>query len=467
MPNTKTATIVGPPGPKGDTGDTGATGGTGSAGITGGTGATGPPGPIAVSADSNNAARLGSDGNLLVPASPIPPADATQNGLLRQISGLTTDLVDGTNNTQDFATALKPVIWNVRLNSYNAVGNPNFEVDQKLWPATSPVFSSGNFVLDRWKIEFAGTFTVIRGSQNFAGVIPGTNYRISSQCLTITTGTAQATLGAGHYLTLRTTVEGPSWRELSASGGHSLSLWIALADSMSGSNAFSVTLRDPAQAWSYTKLLNYTSPGLYTIPNIPLWPAGGNFSSRQGVAGYDLIICLGAGSTFTAPADGVWSNGNYLASPGTSNFTVNGAARFSLNFVQHEPGIQCSQFIDLPFWKNLRACQRYFSKSASYGTLLPTSGNNYKWIGTHAQGSVSLRLNIHFPVEMAKAPTVSMYDYLANANQVYIESLGNVAITGLGTIDSAGVGAATLAAVQTATYNGADVLGQWKADTGW
>jgi hypothetical protein len=66
---------------------------------------------------------------LLNPAivSAIPPADATQPGLLNTLSGNATDYVGGDNNCY----SLSPVIWNARLRSYNSLGNPTFEVDQR------------------------------------------------------------------------------------------------------------------------------------------------------------------------------------------------------------------------------------------------------------------------------------------------------------------------------------------------
>ena len=56
-----------------------------------------------------------------------PLADTTQDGLLRKVSGLTTDFVDGTNHCQDLGSGIKLVM--PRL--FNSIGNPTFEVDQR------------------------------------------------------------------------------------------------------------------------------------------------------------------------------------------------------------------------------------------------------------------------------------------------------------------------------------------------
>jgi microcystin-dependent protein len=56
-------------------------------------------------------AKTGNQITLLTPAPTpaIPPADATQAGLLKQLSGKTTDFIDGTNACQDLSTAIRPI----------------------------------------------------------------------------------------------------------------------------------------------------------------------------------------------------------------------------------------------------------------------------------------------------------------------------------------------------------------------
>jgi len=469
MPNTKIATIKGPVGPKGDTGDTGSTGNTGPIGVTGGKGLTGPVGPVAVSADTNNAATLGSDSKLLVPAVPFPIADATKNGLLRKVSGNTTDLVDGTNHTQDFTAALKPTIWNVRLNSYNAIGNPNFEVDQ----ANIGAQVTGGRVADRWILGVNGT-AVVTGYQTPYGsggvVIPGTNYVISSQTVRLFISTTQASFTGSNYIQFYTWLEGPFWRELSQ-GVHSLSI---LCQCSVSPFTFAVALRDMGASSQTTRSLvlpfTYNAGGgvlqLLTAPNLPAFPSG-NFTTAPGVASLQLSITPACGPTYSAPTSGpTWQNGNFIGFTGQGNLAATSAASLYIAFVQHEPGPYCTPLIDLPFPKNLRSCQRYFAKGASYNVKLPTSGNNYRWIGSHIQGTTAVRCNVHYPVDMATSPVVTMYDYLANLNQVYLETIGNVAIASAGG-DSAGILSVALSAAQTTTYQGSAVLGQWKADTGW
>ena len=138
----------------------------------------------------------------------VPLADITQNGLLRQISGLTTDFVDGTNNCQQLA----PQIWSVRLRSYNSTGNPSFMVDQANVGAGVTNLGNGARIVDRWFWGKSGTHTVNSSQPGEFVNTPGTNYLICDRPLKLTVGTAQATLAAGDYGYTFQTTEGPQLR---------------------------------------------------------------------------------------------------------------------------------------------------------------------------------------------------------------------------------------------------------------
>jgi len=126
---------------KGPTGATGPQGPTGPAstvpGPQGPAGPTGPPGPTAVSGDAGNTAMLGSDNLLFVPTlalatttkigalqklsgiatdvlngtnafGPVPLSTTSNQGGILALSNKTTDFLDGTNHFQDLATAIRP-----------------------------------------------------------------------------------------------------------------------------------------------------------------------------------------------------------------------------------------------------------------------------------------------------------------------------------------------------------------------
>ena len=411
-------------------------------------------------------AKTGNQLTLLNPAtvSTLPPADSTQPGLLNQLSGNTSDFVDGTNTCQPIA----PVIWSARLRSYNAIGNPTFEIDQRNVGAALLNVST-QFSQDRWQVLRSGTMGINtqQAGLGFAvgqGVsVPGTNFVISQNCLRISVNTAQASMGAGDYLILQQQVEGIYWREL-MNDVHSLQLLVR--PSVAGLR-FGVALNDPGTTLrSLTKLSPALSANVWTLvqfPNLPVWPSGGNFTSAFGNSSYFLRIMLACGSSNMSPANDVWQNANVLGAPGMSNFAATLNATFDIAFVQHEPGPLCSTLIDKPFSQNYDECLRYYAKSYGYtvapgATGYPAAATFFAPATTNANGPVI------WPKRMAKAPTVAIYSPNSGAaNTVYnVGSATNVAVTGTLYISDVGflqIGGTFVTANQ--------YLGQWTADTGW
>src|SRR5258707_7062041 len=124
------------------------------------------------------------------------------------------------------------------------------------------------------------------------------------------------------------------------------------------------------------------SPGVWTLiqlPNLPIWSAGGAWGMAPGTAGYTLIICLAAGSTYLTTPD-VWANGSFRGATGMDNILSKPSnSTLQIAFIQHEPGAQCSTPIDCSFGQNYDGdfgCLRYFSKTYDYGTAIATATAN-------------------------------------------------------------------------------------------
>ncbi len=361
---------------------------------------------------------------------------------------------------------ITPTIWSVRLRSFNAISNPTFECDQRN-VGNSVVIGGSSFFIDRWRGGGVGTWGGSAQQQGAVGselVVPGTNFQISRSFLRITLATAQASLGANDYMAVWSLLEGPRFRELQFDV-HSISLLVR--SSVSGLK-FGVGLRDSGSTRSLTKLCTIPSANtwtLITLPNIPIWAAGGSWTAAPGSLGYQLTVSLAGGSTVTAPANDTWQNGNFNSALGQDNFASKPvSSTFDIAFVQHEPGNQCSTLIDCPFEDNLLACQRYYSKSSDYGTL-PASGPT-KLIGNVIYSAAIARCGVYFPKRMAKSPTMRFWGNAGAANTVYVETMGaNQTVTG-SNVDSTGI-----TSVSWTTAAGASgppsVIGMWDADTGW
>jgi hypothetical protein len=136
---------------------------------------------------------------------------------------------------------------------------------------------------------------------------------------------------------------------------------------------------------------------------------------------------------------------------------------FSVAFVQHEPTAACSPLQPVEFGRNLRDCQRYFSKSGNYA-VQPLNGD-WETIGTVIPSSTVIRGFTRFPVQMAKVPTMVFTGTATTTGQIYLDSVpGNVAVASSAPHDS-GIQSISLSATAGAGFSVA--LGCWTADTAW
>jgi hypothetical protein len=358
-------------------------------------------------------------------------------------------------------------IWSVRLRSFNAVGNPTFEVDQRNVGGTYPNIPDGTFIQDRWKIGKAGTMAVSAGQNSVAAGInlPGTSFSITRSFLRITLTTAEPTLAAGDFLRIAQALEGSQWRELQ-NDVHSLQL---LVRSSVAGLAFGAQLSDPTGAHSLTNLLTIPSANVWTLltmPNLPIWPAG-TFVNTPGNVGYVVGICLASGSTYMSPANGTWQNGNFFGAVGQSNFAASPVnSTFDVCFIQHEPGSACSNPpMDCPFTANLDSCQRYYQKSYDYITG-PGAANNNGAPTFYALAYSHPLINVPFKCTMAKVPTVIAYSNSSGAinNVRNLSGSVDLATTGPYFVGDSGFGGFLISAAPAANWQ---TSFHYTADAGW
>jgi hypothetical protein len=393
----------------------------------------------------------------------IIPASAATAGLLKQLSGNTTDFVDGTNTCQNLVTAVQPTIWSVRLRNFNAIGNSTFEIDQR----TAGVGVNANgFIQDRWSMFKAGTMAVSAKQVAVVGFIPvpNTNFAITGYVSRVTLTTAQATLGATDQITFFQNIEGPRWRELMGDV-HSISI---LARSTVANLQFGVSIRDSGTTRSYVGLCTLGAPNTWVlcqIPNIPIFASGGGWVITPGAVGYSLLISLAGGSTITTPANGVWQTGNYTNAVGQSNFAASPVnSTFDIAFVQHEPGPLCTTPIDCPFQQNYDDCLRYFQKTYQYVTApgTVTTQGMKSFIAPTAPSAFG---PVTYLKPMAKIPTVTLYNHATGAaNSVQDGNAVNHASASAAGVGDAGFAYITYTTATTATVQ---VYAQYTLDTGW
>jgi hypothetical protein len=310
--------------------------------------------------------------------------------------------------------------------------------------------------------------TLVKTAASPPITIPGTSYPITSYFLRFTLTTQQTSLAAGDNFGLIHFSEGPVIRGLS-SDVHSIQLLVRT--SVPGLQ-FGLALAAPATPYcSLVKLATLTQANVWTLltfPNLPVFPSAANFSLTPGTNPLFFMLTLSSGSNTMASANDVWLNTQSWGAVGQSNFAASPVnSTFDVAFIQWEPGPECSALIDLPFEENLSSCQRYYCKSNSYGTASPTN-NDWRSIGMWVTNTTSIRTGVAYPVEMAKVPTVRVYDNGVNLNKIYLDSYGSLALNGAqpGLSSTAGFGNIVLAANPGTAWT-QSVLAQWNADTGW
>jgi len=421
-------------------------------------GGPGQAGALQVTAKSGNQVTLLNP----TPAPAIPAASTSAAGLMNLLSGNTTDYVGGDNATH----ALAPVIWSARLRSFNAIGNPTFEVDQINCGNSVAISTGGVKTIDRWFVGLTGTlrFSAQQIATNVP--LPGTNYYITGKVLRVTVTTTQASLGTGDYLDIWTNLEGIALRELYGDV-HSLSL---LCRSSLANLNFGISLTDAGpQSRALGKLCTLGTANTWTsipLPNLPVFPTA-NFSVNPGAYGYALNIALAAGTGIRVAANDTWQTTSTLWAPaGIDNFAANASATFDLAFVQHEPGAVCTTPQDLDFLANYSRCVRYYQKSYNYATVPGTATATGNVRANPIANFYPNNIYVPFNPRMAKTPTLVAYSTTSGAaNTVRDETAGaDKTVTGTQSLGDAGFAGLAISSPNAAQWQ---CSFQWIADTGW
>jgi hypothetical protein len=265
---------------------------------------------------------------------------------------------------------------------------------------------------DRWylfQVMGTGGITPTQNAleiPNVANAYPHTRYSMR-----MTVSTALATLTAGQYCYVRQGIERQFARPL-FDGTTSLS--IVLQSSIVG--VFCVTLRSQSTGNSYVMecpvgVVN--TPQRFTFPAIPAMPStasGGNWGTADTDMAYDVVVCLGSGTTFQAPAANTWETANYFATANQTNLFATLGNTLDITLLQHEAGPIVTPFLWVPFSKALMDCRRYYNQTYHYGTAPGTANANGHAVFTTV-GTTSAFGTYRFPNNMRVSPSATFYNF--------------------------------------------------------
>ena len=273
--------------------------------------------------------------------------------------------------------------------------NGSMEVSQENGPNAK--LTSGHSV-DSWFFFYDGTMTAQSG-QSPTTVFPG-----FSSYLYVLINTPQLTLGPGHQVGLMHLIEGYRISRLGWGTANAKPLTIGFWTHHSRAGLYCVGVRNIGSTRSYvatyTATANIAQYHTITIPGC----TDGTWA-KDNTLGLTIVFTMAAGSTYTAPAANVWTNGNFYAAPGQVN-AADGTHSFGITGLVVLPGIYAptaaqSPLIMRPYDAELLTCMRYYQKFPPPGVT--TVGVPTGALYTTTSGVVFY----NFPIPMRAAPTLT------------------------------------------------------------
>lgn len=290
----------------------------------------------------------------------------------------------------------------------NVIIGGNFDTNpwQRQVTFTSP--TTGTYTADRfvWVFVGAGAVTVQKTADAPTATQAG---MFTSNCLDISTTTADASIAATDNYSLKYRVEGYDFAQI-AQQPMTISFWVKAT--ITGTYCISFTNSGSDQYYIAEYSVIASNTWEYKTITIPASPSGGTWNYTTG-GGLEIAWTIAAGSNFQGTA-AAWTNS--AAKTCTTN-QVNGmnsnANHFKLQLIQLEQGSDASTFEIEPISRTLAKCQRYYEKSYENATYAAAgSAVGYLFFGGASTVTGSLiRTSWTFKVNKRVTPTVTIYSY--------------------------------------------------------
>jgi hypothetical protein len=276
------------------------------------------------------------------------------------------------STTNVFATSVVPVY---PISFRNRIINGDFIIDQRNAGASSTPGTGKTQVIDRWKVEIAGTGRCLVG-QNLLGVTSPTGFT-SYYGMQVSTTT---TVNAGDYFFFGQVIEGINvvdlaWGTASAKP-ITLSFWAY--SSVTGTGGGFVrnageSAGNYTRSYPFTYTINATNTWEYKTVVIP-GDTTGQWLSGQ-LDGVEVGFIMWNGTSFQG-TPGVWAGANYTGpSGGTIGYAGSLNSRLLITGVQFEAGLNASQFERRHLGFELAQCQRYYEPTIARLGGYNTTGN--------------------------------------------------------------------------------------------
>jgi hypothetical protein len=275
----------------------------------------------------------------------------------------------------------------------NRILNGDCRIDQRNAGASASLTSAQTYFLDRWFAveDTDGTMTIQQSSTAPTGF---------SNSAVLTTGTADASLGATQICYVGQKIEGFNFADLAwgtaSAQTVTLSFWVR--SSLTGTFGGALANNAFNRSYPFTYTISAANTFEYKTVTIAGDTTGTWVGSTNGV-GLQLFFGLGVGSTYSGTA-GAWAGSGYISATGATSVIGTAGATFYITGVQLEAGSVASPFERLDYGRQLLQCQRYYEQ---YGMQTSAAGLGYCSVRTGAWYGY-----IPFMVEKRAAPTVTL-----------------------------------------------------------
>jgi len=287
----------------------------------------------------------------------------------------------------------------------NMVSNSDFDISQRGGALTG--VSTLDWPADRWRLYKSGAAVL---SSNFTtSVANGIEHY-----LYFTVTTADATLGAGDYLTMQQMIEGRTIRRAFFGGAAAKDLTLSFMHAHTKAGTHSVTLRNGDSTRYYTaeytqSVSNTWEKAEITIPG----DTAGTWTSDSN-AGIGVLFNLYVGSTYATAASSAWATGLKFGTTNSVNNADTVSNLFKIAQVQLEVGSEATAYEFKTYAEEYIECMRYYEKSFSASTYPGLSGSyvgakRYTMVLDGTTGTNCHGLSETFLVQKRATPTMTAY----------------------------------------------------------
>jgi hypothetical protein len=294
----------------------------------------------------------------------------------------------------------------------NRIINGNMAIDQRNAGAAGTLTSTQTYFLDRWFAveDTDGTMTIQQSSTAPAGF---------SYSAVLTTGTADASLGATQLAYVAQKIEGYNVADLgwgtASAQTITLSFWVR--SSLTGTFGGAVSNNAFNRSYPFTYTISAANTFEYKTVTIA-GDTSGTWLTTNG-AGIQVFWGLGVGSTYSGTA-GAWAGSGYISATGATSVIGTAGATFYVTGVQLEAGTVASPFERRDYGRELMMCQRYYEKSYDVSTVPATATSINRVTSSGHQGSATtgyIETGLGFKVSKRAAPSVTAYDQSGNSGK--------------------------------------------------